>query len=273
MVSGAMICYPTYWETITRTETIFDDLKQICRSASLIAPKSGNANRIQMVFEVGGTLVLGKMEIDTNVYRWVTRNWSKKKINGHRLKSPAVSEDVKPEDAGWDKESSTTKVPTEMVHTSLPSAPPSSPNLSPFEHFDPSDAQELAQAVKDMQMAPNCTCSHTPREDASEATSTYGPPTFPTSQPSPQFVTTEHAQQFFDLLQSLSTKQGLPPPPAAAARGGSEEAPARASKLEFKAVNEVCVFRANPNLMELIPFIQLGRKGIQVQDRGINHAT
>ena len=52
-----------------------------------------------MVFEVGGMLVLGKMEIDTNVYRWVTRNWSKKKFNGHRLKSPAVSEDVKPEDA------------------------------------------------------------------------------------------------------------------------------------------------------------------------------
>jgi hypothetical protein len=106
----------------------------------------------------------------------------------------------------------------------------------------------LAKAFMDMEIASgrarNCTCSHTPPEDASEGTSTYGSPTVPASQPSPQIVTTEHVQQFFDMLQSLSTKQGLPPPPAAAARGGSEEAPARASKLEFKAVNEVCVFRA-----------------------------
>lgn len=52
-----------------------------------------------MVFEVGGMLVLGKMEIDANVFRWVTRNLSEQKLNGHCLKSPAVSEDVKPEDA------------------------------------------------------------------------------------------------------------------------------------------------------------------------------
>ncbi|KAH8759552.1 hypothetical protein F5882DRAFT_453760 [Hyaloscypha sp. PMI_1271] len=51
-------------------------------------------------------------------------------------------------------------------------------------------------------------------------------------------VTTKHVQQFFDFLKSLSTKQG-PPPPAAADKSGPEEAPARASKLEFKAVNEV----------------------------------
>jgi hypothetical protein len=52
-----------------------------------------------MVFEVEGVLVLGKIEIDINIFRWVTRNLSKQKFNGHRLKSPAVSEDVKPEDA------------------------------------------------------------------------------------------------------------------------------------------------------------------------------
>ena len=99
MVLGAIICYPTYWEIITRTETVFDDLKHICRSASIIAPKSGNANGIQLVFKVGGMLGLDKIEIDANVYRWVTRNLSKQKLNGHRLKSTAVSEDVKPEDA------------------------------------------------------------------------------------------------------------------------------------------------------------------------------
>jgi hypothetical protein len=168
-----------------------------------------------------------------------------------------------------------------MVQTHLalaqPTTPPSSPNLSPSKGFDSiSDAQELVQAVKDMQIASThatkCTCSHTPPEDASEATLTYSSPTFPTSQPSPQIVTTEHVQQFFDVLKSLSTKQG-PPPPAAADKGGPEEAPARASKLEFKAVNEVFVFRANPTLMELIPFIQLGCKGIQVQDRGITDTT
>jgi hypothetical protein len=81
-----MICYPTYWEIITRIETVFDDLKQICRSASITTPKSGNASGIQMVFEVEGALVLGKMEIDANVYRWVTRNLSKQKFNGHCLK-------------------------------------------------------------------------------------------------------------------------------------------------------------------------------------------
>lgn len=61
----------------------------------------------------------------------------------------------------------------------------------------------------------------------------------------PQVVTTKS-----NSLTCSSTKQGLPPPPAAAARGGSEDAPAQASKLEFKAVNEVCVFRENLNLID-----------------------
>jgi len=51
------------------------------------------------------------------------------------------------------------------------------------------------------------------------------------------------AQQFLDILKSLSTKQGPPPPPAATDEVKSEESPARASKLEFKTVNEVYVFR------------------------------
>jgi hypothetical protein len=97
-VSGVIIFYPTYYEIITRIEIIFDDLKQLCRPISIITPKSGNAYGIQMVFEVEGVLVLGKMEIDINMFRWVTRNLSKQKFNGHCLKSPAVSEDVKPED-------------------------------------------------------------------------------------------------------------------------------------------------------------------------------
>ena len=93
--------------------------------------------------------------------------------------------------------------------------------------------------------APRCTCSHTPPEDPSEAASNdLCTPchTFPTNQPSPQIVTTEHVQQFFDILKSLSTKQGPPPPPAAADKVESEEPKARASTLEFKKVNEVYVY-------------------------------
>lgn len=69
-----------------------------------------------------------------------------------------------------------------MVYISLPSVLPNSPNLSLFEYFDPSNTQELAQAVKDMQMAPNYTCSYMPRKNTLEATSTYGLLIFPISQ-------------------------------------------------------------------------------------------
>ena len=55
-------------------------------------------------------------------------------------------------------------------------------------------------------------------------------------------MTTEHVQQFFDILKSLSNKQGPPPPPAAADKVESEEPKARASTLEFKKVNEVYVY-------------------------------
>ena len=83
-----------------------------------------------------------------------------------------------------------------------------------------------------------CICSHTP---PSEATPTE--PCSPTAnQPSAQVVTTEHAQQFLDILKSLSTSQDSPPP-TATDEVKSEEPPARASKLEFKTVNEVFVFR------------------------------
>jgi hypothetical protein len=136
-----------------------------------------------------------------------------------------------------------------MAQTSLPFAPPSSPNLS-FTTLN--DAQELVKAVMDMQMAtthaPRCTCSHTPPEDPSEATPTdlCSPTpchTSPTNQTSSQVVTTEHVQQFWDIPNSLITKQGPPPPPTKPS-GESGEPKARASRLEFKAVNEVYVSNA-----------------------------
>jgi hypothetical protein len=117
-----------------------------------------------------------------------------------------------------DEESSATEVPTEMVQTPL--APPSSPKFSPSECFVTlSDVQELVKGVMDMQMPSShtskCTCSHTPPEDPSEMTSIgLCSPThshmFPTNQSSGHITATEHVQQLFDTLKSLSTRQGLP---------------------------------------------------------------
>jgi hypothetical protein len=125
----------------------------------------------------------------------------------------------------WDEQSSVTEAPTEMVQTPLaseqPTGPTSTPVLLPSKGIVTlSDAQELFNAVMDMQMASrhasNFICSHTPPEDLSEMTSTdHCSPTpwdTPTNQPSRQIVTTEHVQQFLDILKSLNTKQEPPPP-------------------------------------------------------------
>ncbi len=141
-----------------------------------------------------------------------------------------------------------------MVQTSLPFAPPSSPNPPLSKCFNTSsDAQELVKAVMEMEItsgrAPNCTCSHTPPEDASEATPTEpcspAPSrVFPANQTLAHIVTSEHVQQFLDILKSFSTQQGPPPKSPGAKPGAPEGAQpkiAPASKLEFKTVNEVYV--------------------------------
>jgi hypothetical protein len=147
----------------------------------------------------------------------------------------------------WDEESSATEVPTEMVQSHLALAQPTTPPSS----------LDLSQAIMDMQMpfshAPKCMCSHTPPDDPSEAASTdLCPPTpghsFPTHQPSQQIVTTKHVQQFLDILKSLSTMQGPPPPPTKPS-GESGEPKARASRLEFKTVNELYVFNVTHSHM------------------------
>jgi hypothetical protein len=132
-----------------------------------------------------------------------------------------------------------------MVQTSLPFASPSSPNPPLSKCFNTSsDAQELVKAVMDMEItssrAPNYTYSHTPPEDASEATPTEpcspAPSrVFPANQTLAHIVTSKHVQQFLDILKSFSTQQG-PPPKSPGAKPG-----APASKLEFKTVNEVYV--------------------------------
>jgi hypothetical protein len=70
------------------------------------------------------------------------------------------------------------------------------------------------------------------------------------------------AQQFLDIVKSLNSAQSAPAVPAATDEVEAKDPPARASKLEFKAVNEVLVFVASPILKELTPFMQLGRQGI-----------
>jgi len=133
----------------------------------------------------------------------------------------------------WDEESSATEVPAEMVQSHLALAQPTTPPSS----------LDLSQAIMDMQMpsghAPKCMCSHTPPDGPSEAASTDICPPTPCHTPS-QIVTTEHVQQFLGILKSLSTNQGPPPPPAKPS-GESGEPKARASRLEFKTVNEVYV--------------------------------
>jgi hypothetical protein len=125
-----------------------------------------------------------------------------------------------------------TTVSTEMIQTGAqmasakPSTPPSSPNLS---------------SSVDMQMA-----SAAPPENPLEATSTdlcsltpcHTPPT---NESSSQVVTVQFAQQFLDVLKSLSAKQG-PPPPGKPSKATGDVPSARASRLEFKTVHEVYVF-------------------------------
>jgi hypothetical protein len=115
--------------------------------------------------------------------------------------------------------------PTEMIQTALaqPTTPPSSPNPSSDHIVTLNNVQQFMDMVK-----------------AVVAMEIASAP--PTNQSSSQVVTTEHVQQFFDILRSLNANHGPPPPPAAAEKVESKEPPARASKLDFKTVNEMYVF-------------------------------
>ena len=116
--------------------------------------------------------------------------------------------------------------PTEMIHTAVAeqTTPPNSPTseqivtLNNVQQFI-----DMVKAVVAMEIA--SAPYHTP----------------PTNQSSSHGVTTGHVQQFLDILKSFNAKHGPPLPPAAADKVESEELPARASKLDFKTVNEVYV--------------------------------
>jgi hypothetical protein len=89
-------------------------------------------------------------------------------------------------------------------------------------------------------------------------------------------VTTEHVQQFLDILKSLSTQQGSPPKSpdsvkaAEGAKTDAREQPETtpASKLEFKTVNEVYV---SNGIIKLWLTIHLGgmRKSLNTRFRNL----
>ena len=149
--------------------------------------------------------------------------------------------------------------PTEMVQCYPPmplpptNAAPGSPG--PFSIISLGDyqAMEMANAIAAMRVTSSASCSacqppsgNSLPSRATEITPCSSTPclTSPTKQSSSQAEFVQFAQQFLDILKSLSTKQGPPPQPAAADGVKYEEPPARASKLEFKCVDEVFLFRS-----------------------------
>jgi hypothetical protein len=152
--------------------------------------------------------------------------------------------------------------PTEMVHCSPPlsqpvsNTPPDSPRPLPVVALSDGQATEMANAVAAMQMAPSAPSSHhsscqpppgSPPPSLATETAPAAPgsptPCNTCSAKSSSQVAVEFAQQFMDALKSINSKQGAPPPPAKPP-GESGQPKARASRLEFKTVNEVYVFNA-----------------------------
>jgi hypothetical protein len=152
--------------------------------------------------------------------------------------------------------------PTEMVHygppLSLPvsNTPPDSPRRSPVVTLTDEQATEVANAIAAMQIASPAPSSHhfpcqpppgSPPPSLATETATAAPgsptPCHTCSTKSLSQVAVEFAQQFMDALKSINSKQGPPPPPAKPS-GESGQPKARASRLEFKTVNEVYDFNA-----------------------------
>lgn len=72
------------------------------------------------------------------------------------------------------------------------------------------------------------------------------PPSSPALLASEQVLTLKHVQQFFELVKTVQATQTLQPPGEASqpvkteeASGEKQQVAARASKLEFKTVNEM----------------------------------
>jgi hypothetical protein len=138
------------------------------------------------------------------------------------------------------------------VPLALSNSQSNSPNRAPFVAL----IDNQAEAMASLQIAPTTStfhfpCCQTPPGNpppslATEtATAAPGSPTpcHTCSTKSLSQVAVEFAQQFMDALKSINSQQGPPPPPAKPS-GESGQPKARASRLEFKIVNEVYVFNA-----------------------------
>ncbi|KAF8850015.1 P-loop containing nucleoside triphosphate hydrolase protein [Acephala macrosclerotiorum] len=116
--------------------------------------------------------------------------------------------------------------------------PPDSPGQSSVGTLNIEQAKEIADAIAAMKMVPAA-----PSLLPSSETPLGNPPPSPSRCPtcsakSSSQVAMEFAQQLMDALKSIDSKQEPPPPPAKPS-GESVQPKARASKLEFKTVNEV----------------------------------
>jgi hypothetical protein len=123
-------------------------------------------------------------------------------------------------------------------HASLstsPNTPSGSPSSNPFTMNDVYSFIEMAKAVIAMQATstitkPHCTCPHTP-------------PGSPALQSSSTPVTLEHLEQLFLKLMSEKFKLSDSNSKSAKSKGSgdTQDKKVRASKLEFKVVNEMYV--------------------------------
>ena len=143
---------------------------------------------------------------------------------------------------------------TEMVYCGptlfIPVSPPDSLSPLPIIAWSDDQAIEMANAMAVMKIAPT--------HFSYSKTLLGNPP--PTPYPCPNYtksssqVTTDFAQQVVEALKLANAKQEPPPPLKPSSAGHedkSKEPKARASTLEFKKVNEVCVYtRAQPDLCQ-----------------------
>ena len=127
---------------------------------------------------------------------------------------------------------------------SLPVSPPNSISPVPIVAWSDDQTTEMANAIAAMKLTPTRSSHFSCSENL------FGnPPPIPYPCPnctrSNSQVATDFAQQFMEALKLANAQQEERPPPVKPSSSGpedkSDEPKARASTLEFKEVNEVCV--------------------------------
>ena len=134
---------------------------------------------------------------------------------------------------------------------SLPVSPPNSISPLPIVAWNDDQTTEMANVIAAMKMTP----THPSHFSCSEHLFGNPPPSpypCPNCTRSSTQVATDFAQQFMEALKLANAKQAPPVEPSSSGpEVKSEEPKARASTLEFKEVNEVCVrARAQPDFCQ-----------------------